>query len=548
MLVGREREIAHLVGLLDRARHGSAHSIVVRGEPGIGKSALLEELVDQAGEALVLRTQGLEVEAPLAFASLHRLLLPVMRLRDELPVPQARALRVAFGEEDGPAVEPFLVAVATLSLLTSAAEESTVLCVVDDAHWLDPATADALLFSARRLGADRVLLVFSARDESATPFRPEGVDELVLGALDADAARSLLDTRPGATPSPEVADRLILESGGNPLALLELPAELSPDQLGGSAPLPTQLHLSSHVEQAFLERSRRLSAPVQSVLLIAAADDTGELAVVRAAAATLGVDEQAVEAAVASGLLVVDAGRVQVRHPLVRSAIYQAATGAERRRIHRALADALSGIGDADRAAWHRAAAAEGPDPEVVAALEIAGSRAERRGAYVSALAAFERAAGLTTAAPQQAELTLAAARNAWACGQTSRARALLATARQRASDPVLLSGIARLRGRIEVNLGSANDAHRIFVESARAIREVDPPRALEMAVAAAIMRTYGADSGATLEVGDIDVEVAETDRAPDRVPQADARRDDPRRPRRLGRSRGRAGRGAVAR
>ena len=276
----------------------------------------------------MLRTQGLEVEAPLAFAALHRLLLPVMRLRDELPVPQARALRVAFGEEDGPAVEPFLVAVATLSLLTSAAEESTVLCVVDDAHWLDPATADALLFCARRLGADRVLLVFSARDEAATPFRPDGIDELVLAGLDPDAARALLEQRAGAAPAPEVTERLIVETGGNPLALLELPTELSADQLGGSAPLPTQLHLSTRVEQAFLDRSRRLSAPVQSVLLLAAADDTGELAVVRAAAATLGVDEQALEAAVASGLLVVDAGRVQVRHPLVRSAIYQAATGA----------------------------------------------------------------------------------------------------------------------------------------------------------------------------------------------------------------------------
>ncbi len=191
------------------------------------------------------------------------------------------------------------------------------------------------------------------------------------------------------------------------------------------------------MERVFLDRSRQLSAPVQSVLLIAAADDTGEIAVVRSAVATLGVDEEAIEAAVASGLLVAEAGTVQVRHPLVRSAIYQAATGAERRRIHRALADALSGIGDADRAAWHLAAAAEGPDPDVVAALEVAGSRAERRGAFVSAMAAFERAAGLTTVTAQQAELDLGAARNAWACGQTTRARALLSTARHHASDPV---------------------------------------------------------------------------------------------------------------
>ncbi len=347
VLVGRERERAHLAELLDRARHGSAGSVVVRGEPGIGKSALLEDLVghavSDAGEVWVLRTQGLEAEAPLAFAALHRLLLPVMRLREGLPVPQARALRVAFGEEDGPSVEPFLVAVATLSLLTAAAEETTVLCVVEDAHWLDAASADSLLFCARRLGADRVLLVFSARDEAPTTFRPAGIDELVLSGLDPDAARALLDQRLGAAPAPGVTERLIDETGGNPLALLELPAELTADQLGGSSPLPTQLHLSARVEQAFLDRSRLLPAPVQSVLLVAAADDTGDLAVVRAAAATLGVPEDALEAAAASGLLVADGRTVQVRHPLVRSALYQAATGEQRREVHRALAEALAG-------------------------------------------------------------------------------------------------------------------------------------------------------------------------------------------------------------
>ena len=548
MLVGRERESAHLAELLDRARRGSAGSVVVRGEPGVGKSALLEGLVSQSSEAQVLRTQGLEVEAPLAFAALHRLLLPVIRLRDDLPVPQARALRVAFGEDDGPSVEPFLVGVAALSLLTRAAEEQTVLCVVEDAHWLDPATADALLFCARRLGADRLLLVFSARDATATSFRAEGIDELPLSGLDPDAARALLGQRLGTAPAPEVAGRLIVETGGNPLALLELPAELSAAQLGGSAPLPTQLHLSTRVEQAFLDRSRRLPAPVQSLLLLAAADDTGELAVVRAAASALGVDEQALEAAVASGLLLADATRVQVRHPLVRSALYQAATGEERRRAHRALADALAGRGDADREAWHRAAAAEGPDPDVVAGLELVGSRAERRGAYVSALDAYERAAALTTPTAQRAELTLAAARNAWACGQTIRARALLAAARQLAADPVLLSDIARLQGRIEVNLGSATDAHRIFVEAAHAVHEIDPSRALEMAVAAAVMRTYGADSGATLDAGDIDVDVADGDSARTAclkqmlVAMTRAGR------RRLGRGRRRAGRGAGSR
>ena len=207
MLVGRDLETAHLAGLLTQARHGSSASLVVHGEPGVGKSALLETLVADAGEALILRAQGLEVEAPLAFAALHRLLLPVMRLREDLPGPQARALRVVFGEEDGPQIEPFVVAVATLSMLTAAAEESTVVCIVEDAHWLDSATANALLFCARRLGADRVLMVFSARGGAPTPFDPDGIGALHLSGLDPAAARELLDERLGDTPAPEVTER-----------------------------------------------------------------------------------------------------------------------------------------------------------------------------------------------------------------------------------------------------------------------------------------------------------------------------------------------------
>ena len=216
MLVGRDLETAHLAGLLEQARHGSSGSLVVRGEPGVGKSALLEELVAGAGEALVLRTQGLEVEAPLAFAALHRLLLPVMRLREGLPAPQARALGVAFGEEDGPSIEAFLVAVATLSMLTAAAEENTVLAVVEDAHWLDSATADALLFCARRLGADRVLVVFSARDGAATPFRSDGIADLLLAGLAPDCCSRAAGRRLGDLPSAEVSERLMAETRREP--------------------------------------------------------------------------------------------------------------------------------------------------------------------------------------------------------------------------------------------------------------------------------------------------------------------------------------------
>jgi DNA-binding CsgD family transcriptional regulator/tetratricopeptide (TPR) repeat protein len=499
VLVGREPERALLAALVEAARHGSAGSLVVRGEPGVGKSALLDEVALQAGDASVLRTQGLEVEAPLAFAALHRLLRPLARLREELPVPQARALRVALGEDEGPSVEPFLVGVATLSLLTAAAEENLVLCVVDDAHWLDPATAGALLFCARRLGADRVAMVFSAREGAWENFAPQGIDEMVLTGLDPDAARALLAIHLDDAPAEEVTRRLILETRGNPLALVELPGELTPAQLRGSESLPAQLHLTAHVEQTFLDRSRRLPRPVQSVLLLAAADDTGELHVLRHAAGGLGVEESAVEAALDSGLLVGDTTSFSVRHPLVRSAVYQAATGRDRRRAHRALADALAGSGNTDREAWHRAFAADGPDAELVVALENVGSRALRRGGYAAALEAYQRATALSSDPAQRAHLTVAAARCAWACGQAGKAQGLLSTARETATDPLLLCDIARLRGHIEVNLGSAAEAHRIFVEAAHAVHPFDPARALEIAVAAAVMRTYGADSGTPL-------------------------------------------------
>jgi DNA-binding CsgD family transcriptional regulator len=502
VLHGRDAELARLVALLDGARAGPSGTLLLHGDPGVGKSALLEELVAQAGsDVRVLRTQGVESERPPAFAALHRLLRPVLGLVERLPAPQARSLRAAFGQQDADSVQPFLVALATLSMLTEAAEDAPVLCVVDDAQWLDQATCDAVLVASRRLGADRVAVVFAARDGEGRTFSPDGVPALALGPLTGAAARELLTARVGAEVPDEVADRLIAQAAGNPLALVELPTTLSHEQLAGAAPLPARLAVTSGMERVFLDRCRRLPVPVQTLLLVAAADDSGHVATVRQAAALLDADTDALEAAERSGLILVDGDTVRVRHPLVRSAVYQAATSRERRQAHRALAEATDAHDDPDRYAWHRAASVDSPDETVVAGLDATGVRAERRGGYAAAAAAYERAAELTAADVPRAARLFGAARNAWAAGGTAPARRLVAAAREHADDRILRADIDRLRGRIEVNVGSAVDAHRIFTSAARAVAADDPTRALELAVAAALLSTYGADSDTTLDV-----------------------------------------------
>ncbi len=500
MLVGRDGELTVLADLVEAARQGTAGTLVLRGDPGVGKSALLDAVAAHGSRATVLRTEGLEVEAPLPFAALHRLLLPVLPWCDSLPAPQARALRVAFGEEDGPPVEPFLMGIATLGLLTAAAEERLVVCLVDDAHWLDDATADSLLFCTRRIAADRVAVVFSVRDGMPSRLDRQGLDELSVRGLTSMEARELLGRDLDAVPAEDVVDRLIAEAEGNPLALLELPRALSPAQLEGAAPMPMQLRLTDRVEGLFLDRVRRLPDDVQALLLLAAADDTGDLAVLHAAAAGLGLPSDAIAAATGSGLVTVDRDTVTLRHPLVRSAVYQSATDDVRRRAHAALASALDAFGHRDRAAWQRAAATVEPDPELVAELEKIAQQAQRGGAHTAARAAFERAAALAADPGRRAGLIFAAARSAWAAGEAARAQELLARATRIAHEPALLADLARLRGHIEANLGSPDAAHRIFVEAASEVLPTDLQRALELATLAAIMHTHGADSGTRVD------------------------------------------------
>ncbi len=502
VLHGRDVEQAHLAAALEAAKEGRAASLLLRGGAGVGKTALLEDTAASARGAHVLRTVGLQSESAFAFAALHRLLRPVLDGATALPEPQERALRVAFGERAGEQLNPFLVGLATLSLLTELADSGPVLCLVDDAQWLDAASSDALLFAARRLLAEPVTMIFAARDDDPDYVAPTDIPELLLEGIPPEAVRALLKERTGQDLPDHVLADLAVRTGGNPLAVVELPAQLSPAHLGGTSLLPEALPLSAHVERVFVERCRRLTASGQTLMLLVAADDSVPLSVLRRAAHELALPTETFAEVEATGLLHAEGDTVRVRHPLVRSAVYQAATTMERRTTHAALAEALRDSDDPDRYAWHRSAALDGPDEDVAGQLDAVGARAERRGGHAAASSAYERAAQLTTRDDLRGRRLFTAARNAYAAGRLERAVALLQAARAIADDRLLRADIDRLRGRIAVVGGSAVDAHRIFIAAARDVAEIDPNRALEMAALAGVLRSHGVDSGAVLPPG----------------------------------------------
>ncbi len=482
--------------LLSDARGGRGGVLVVRGQPGVGKSALLADVIGHAVSdvglgMLVLRTQGIESESPLPFAALQRLLRPVMRYVDRLPARQSSALRAAFGESDTPPGDRFLVFLAALSLLAEAAEESPVLCVVDDAHWLDEASTAALLFVARRLGPERLALLFAARDGDVRRFDSGELPELVVGGIDAAAATDLLTELGGQPVLDDVLDRLMRQTGGNPLALVELPGSLTPAQLAGREPLPADLPLTEGVQRVFLDRSRRLSADAQTLLCVAAADDSTRVSVVRQAADLLVVGAGALTEAEESGLLTITGAEIGFRHPLVRSAVYQGATTHVRQQAHRALAQVMISGQDADRRAWHLAAAVDEPDDDVVAGLDEAARRAASRGGFEAASAAFERASELTSDENARSRRLLAAATNAWLAAQLPRAMRLANTVRAEVTDPVVRSDLDRLRGRIEFIIGSVPVGIGIWGRAAREVVATDPQRAREIGMIATAGSTF---------------------------------------------------------
>lgn len=498
MLYGRARECTQIDQLLAAARERRSQALVVRGEPGIGKSALLGYAAEQASGLQILRTAGIQAESQLPFAAVHNLLLTVLDRADAIPERQNAALLSAFGLGPATAEDRFLISLAVLSILAEVAEAAPLLCLVDDAQWLDEPSADALTFAARRVQAEGIVVLFAARDDPTKPFVAQCLPELRIGGIDPSAAGVLLAEHTGAPVAASVRDRLVADTLGNPLALAESARSLSAAQIAGRDPLPDQLPVGHDLERLFLDRAAELPADTQTVLLVAAAHDTGQLDTVLRAAEVLGVEaaalDQALEQAETSGLLKIDSAVVSFVHPLVRSAIYRNAVTARRQEVERALADVLDAAVDADRKAWHLAKAAAGPDPEVADALHAAAERARARGGHAAAAAAFDRAAALTTE-PELAAARLAEAANAaWLAGQPDRARTLLDQAAALAGAPALRARVEHLRGSIEGDCGTPSAAYAILIAGSELVMSADPARAAQMLSDAGLFAWAGGD------------------------------------------------------
>jgi DNA-binding CsgD family transcriptional regulator len=473
-LTDRRAECGVLDGLVEAVLAGESRVLVVHGEAGVGKTALLEYLADRASRCRVLRVVGVQSEMELAFAGLHQLCAPLLDRLRVLPGPQQEALRAAFGMSEGPAPERFLVGLASLGLLAEAAAEQPVVCLADDTQWLDRASAQVLAFVARRLGAESLGLVFSARvadGELAT------LPELEIKGLPERDARALLDAALTGPVDVRVREQIVAETRGNPLALLELPRSSTPAHLAGGFGLPGAL--PGRIEDSF--RSRVAALPVQArrLLLLAAADPTGDPVLVWRAAGRLGIGTLAAAPAAEAGLAEFGA-RVQFRHPLVRSAVYQSASVQERQEAHRALADATNRQTDPDRRAWHRAQAAAGSDEEVAAELEDSAGRAQARGGLAAAAAFGERAALLTPDPARRADRTLVAAQASLRAGAFGKALELVAMAEAGPLDELQGARADWLRGQVAFASGPGGDAPLLLLKAARRLESLDPGLARE--------------------------------------------------------------------
>ena len=471
-LLDRRGERAAVDRVLDQARAGSSAVLVVRGEPGIGKTALLGYAAGRALGFRVVRAWGVESEMELAFAGLHQLCVPMLGRLEQLPGPQRDALAVAFGMREGQAPDRFLVGLAVLSLLAATAEDQPLACLVDDAQWLDRASVQCLAFAARRLLAEPVALIFAVR-EPGDDHELAGLPGLaVTGLGDADA-RAVLALAVGGRLDARVADLLVAETRGNPLALLELPRGLAPSELAGGFGLPGAAPLAGRIEDSFACQLDALPDQTRRLLLLAAADPSGDRPLVWRAAGRLGIPVQAGAPAVEAGL--VEFGtRVRFRHPLVRSAAYRSASFSERQQMHAALAEATDPIAAPDRRAWHRAQAAAGPDEEVAAELECSAGRAQARGGLAAAAAFLERSVLLTADPARHAERALAAAQASLQAGAFGRALDLLATVEAGRLDELQSARVDLLRGQIAFASGPGADASALLLKAAKRLEPLN--------------------------------------------------------------------------
>lgn len=471
-LLGRCRECDALDRLLESVRAGQSRVLVLRGEAGIGKSALLQYLVGRASGCRVARAAGVESEMELAYAGLHQLCAPMLNRRERLPGPQRDALATVFGLSAGPAPDRFVVGLAVLGLLSEIAEDRPLICVVDDAQWQDRASAQTLAFVARRLLAEPIGLVFVVREPSEVR-ELAGLPELVAEGLSEGDALTLLDSALPGRLDERVRKRVVAETRGNPLALLELPQGLTPAELAGGFGLPDVMPLSHRIEQSFLRRLESLPVETGRLLLTAAAEPLGDVGLLWRAAGRLGLGADAAAPAQAAGLI--DLGAlVRFRHPLVRSAVYRAAAPDDRREVHRALAEATDPDVDPDRRAWHRAHAADAPDEDVAAELERSAGRAEARGGVAAAAAFLEQAATLTPDPARRARRALNAAQAKFDAGSPDAAFGLLATAEIAPLDAFQRARLERLRAQLMFARTRGSDALPIMLAAARCLEALD--------------------------------------------------------------------------
>ena len=456
--------------LVEAVCAGQSRALVLCGEPGVGKTALLQHLTARAAECRVVQTAGVQSEMELPFAGLHQLCAPLLDGLTGLPERQADALQIALGMSAGPPPDRFLVGLATLGLLAYVAEQQPLVCVVDDEQWLDRASAQVLGFVARRLGAESVGLVFAARVPTSDVA---GLSQVPVQGLAPADARALLDAELTVSLDTWVRDQLVAETRGNPLALLEWPRALTTQQWAGGFGLPAEVRLPGGVTEGFRRRLEVLPEDARRLLLIAAADPLGDAGLVWRAAAGLGIDAEAAGPAVEDGL--VEFGtRVLFRHPLVRSVVYTSASLQERRLVHSALAAVTDAARDPDRRAWHGAHAAAGPDEGVAAELEGSAGRAQARGGLAAAAAFLERATALTLDPEKRAERALSAASAQVQAGGFEAARDLLSIAEAQAPSDFQQARIELVEAELAFATTRGGDASQLLLKAAQRLESID--------------------------------------------------------------------------